>query len=223
MTPFPTPFRILARNAILAMLLCLPFAGVAGAQTENTTGLMWNRSGLPAVFPLQVKTAPGYDYRVTLFESETGEAALAAFINGGDFFKVLVPPGTYILNFDYGKDWQGEAEGFARDQGQFSLDDPLSFEIRGTDRKAGHVVDLTEFKPGQRVMAEIRQQSICQTLRTDITPRYAGPARLDLDESRGARRRELFDIEVTRIGPLELLPPDWSDYPSVTTQARFCD
>lgn len=154
----------------LAALLCLLSGATRAAEDRPDPGLMWNRTGLPLVFPLQVKTAPGADYIVTLFNAETNDPALAAYITGGVFFRVLVPPGTYRLRFDYGNVWHSADQRFA-DQKTLTLDAPLTFETRGFGRKAGHLVDLTEMDLDQDTAAapRTREQVFCQVSRTQIT------------------------------------------------------
>ncbi|WP_428512354.1 hypothetical protein [Roseovarius sp.] len=154
---------------VLALLALLPLAALASDRPDP--GLMWNRTGLPLVFPLQVKTASGADYVVTLTNTDTDEPALAAYIRGGTFFRVLVPPGTFRLRFDYGITWDSEEERFA-DQRSFRLKKPLTFETRGIGRKAGHLVDLTEMDLGQdtALAPQVREQVYCQVSRTEITP-----------------------------------------------------
>ncbi len=122
-----------------AMLFLPVFAG-----EPPRTGLLWLRSPLPAVFPLQVKTAPGRDYHLTLVEVETRTATLAAYIKGGDFFRVLVPPGEYRLRFAYGTSWQGEEGLFGEGTRHFVLDRALRFETKGIGTKGGHLVDLRD-------------------------------------------------------------------------------
>ncbi|WP_411352575.1 hypothetical protein PNH50_06330 [Leisingera aquaemixtae] len=151
---------------LLALLACLLPAAVP-AQTSPApprAGLMWNRTGLPAVFPLQVKTPAGADYYLTLSDAETGAAALAAYIEGGAFFKVLVPPGRYVLRFASGERWQGEDRLFgpgAQTQ-RFELPQVLEFAIRGAGIKAGHAVTLFRQQPGGGLEAAVAAQHICQ-------------------------------------------------------------
>ncbi|MGK7654042.1 hypothetical protein ACSQ76_16980 [Roseovarius sp. B08] len=158
---------------VLALLTLLPLtlAAAVAADERPDPGLMWNRTGLPLTFPLQVKTAPGADYIVTLHHAETDEAALAAYITGGVFFRVLVPPGTYRLRFDYGSIWDREEARFA-DQRTLTLKAPLTFETRGIGRKAGHLVDLTGLNLEQDSAAapRTREQVFCQVSRTEIRP-----------------------------------------------------
>jgi len=147
------------RSSLIAWLV--PAAAIAGPEESRppgvAPGLMWNRSGLPAIFPLQVKTHPGKDYFLTLIDAETGKDTLAAFVYGGAFFKVLVPPGTFVVRFAVGDIWQGETNLFG--PGAMTtvveLEKPLTFKVVGYGRKAGHLVDLTGNAPGQHVMAKI--------------------------------------------------------------------
>ncbi|MDZ4393115.1 hypothetical protein [Cypionkella sp.] len=158
---------------VLALLLCLGvIAPDARAQEEEVppAGLLWNKTGLPAVFPLQVKTLPGRDHVVTLLDAETGEEALAAYIRGGAFFRVLVPPGGYRLRFVSGKDWRGAEALFGSEVEVFELRRTLRFETRGLGTKAGHIVD----RRGRGTEAQIKDQRICQSFRPDF-PRQLVP------------------------------------------------
>ena len=53
----------LARGAMIVALMLAPAAAASGGGADTVAtppaGLMWNRTGLPAVFPLQVKTRRG--------------------------------------------------------------------------------------------------------------------------------------------------------------------
>ncbi|MGR3760110.1 hypothetical protein ACUXV3_08240 [Roseobacteraceae bacterium NS-SX3] len=118
--------------AALGLVLLALLAQPGGAEVPPEPGLMWNRTGLPAVFPLLVKSPEGQDYVLTLLDAQTGEEALAAYVKGGAFFRVLVPPGRYRLRFAP-QDGGGAAE----------LPEPLTFRIQGYARKGGHIVDLT--------------------------------------------------------------------------------
>jgi hypothetical protein len=181
--------KALLAKAILLVLGAAPPLALAGdvapavqpsTETDtqaNTqaTGLMWNRTGLPAVFPLQVKTSAGQDYFLTLRDVGTGMDALAAFITGGDFFKVLVPPGTYTLRFHIGDVWQGEDDLFGpgADTQILELAEPLTFEIRSLDVKAGHLVNIEDLAQSEATGAQIKNQLICQSARPAGTPRAA--------------------------------------------------
>lgn len=147
---------------LAVLLLCL--VPLALKAEPPQAGLMWNRTGLPAVFPLQVKTPEGADYYLSLSDAETGEAALAAYIAGGDFFKVLVPPGRYVLRFVSGERWQGEERLFGPggQTQRFELPHPLEFAIRGAGVKAGHLVTLSRDLPGGGLQAAVKNQYICQ-------------------------------------------------------------
>lgn len=171
---------------VLAFLALLPLAALASDRPEP--GLVWNRTGLPLVFPLQVKTPPGADYIVNLTDADSGDTALAAYIRGGLFFRVLVPPGTYRVHFDYGTVWHDNEARFA-DQKTVHLDDPLTFETRGIGRKAGHLVDLTEMDLDQDTAAAPKTgvQVFCQVSRTRVTPNC--PLGDDTCEPRGKSDR----------------------------------
>lgn len=166
------------------LCILLLYLGPAWA-TEPPSGLMWNKTGLPAVFPLQVKTVPGHDYMMTLVDTETHEPALAAFITGGDFFKVLVPPGNYDVRFASGREWQGEAELFGKDQTTlFVLDRPLRFAVMDFATKLGHVVDFTLSEETVSVEARF----VCQRIGV---ARFARPqAPFDDQDSYATRLRD---------------------------------
>jgi len=168
-----------ARAGILVILL-LGLTGpvesvgtVKAAPSPPSAGLMWNRTGLPAVFPLQVKTPPGQDYVLTLIDADTGADALAAYIEGGAFFKVLVPPGTFRLKFAAGDVWHGPEDLFGpgKDTHVFELQRPLTFETRGLGVKAGHVVNLLTRQPGEMAEVTLKDQLICQSFR----PQFPSP------------------------------------------------
>ncbi len=168
--------------AVLALLLALPpfacGAGAAGNAPERPpAGLMWNRSGLPAVFPLQVKSPEGADYFLVL--SGSGGDALAAYIRGGVFFKVLVPPGQYVLRFAIGTGWLGEARLFGPDTAVLELPEPLEFAVRGTGIKAGHLVTLTGEPLHGGLRADVEGQFVCQLAGLEgVKPRQVAQERL---------------------------------------------
>ena len=82
---------------LLALLLLIALALPAWAQDRPRAGLMWNRSGLPATFPVVVKTPPGEDYVMFVTRPAGGAAVMAGYARGGDFFRLLVPPGEWRL------------------------------------------------------------------------------------------------------------------------------
>lgn len=158
-----------------AGLLWSPMPRVASAEdaaphpASPSVGLMWNRTGLPVVFPLQVKSAAGRDYVLTLIDSATGAEALAAYMQGGAFFRVLVPPGRYRVRFAAGRVWRGDEALFGPGAltEQFELEAPLSFEIRNPGIKAGHIIDLSTAAPGQMAQAQTSALLVCQTMRSE--------------------------------------------------------
>ncbi|WP_422075195.1 hypothetical protein [Tranquillimonas rosea] len=167
------------------LLALLMFAAGSPATAE----LLWNRSGLPATFPLQVQSDPGLHWRVTLRDADTEEPALAAHFEGGAFFRVLVPPGTYVLHFEAGPHWTGEGFGPDGPSRSFDFDRPLTFEVRGVGRKAGHIVDLRG--EDEMAAASARRQVICQDRRLDRVP--DGPILLaDREDMREGRPFDPF-------------------------------
>jgi hypothetical protein len=143
---------------VLVALLAL--AGAALAQ-EPRQGLLWNRSGLPAVFPLQVRTLPGADWYVELHDVTDGRAVMAAYFTGGEFFRVLVPPGEFTLHFASGTDWRGEADLFGAGTRRVVPDRTFRFAVRGLGTKSGHLVDLTDTEPGVYALLEKPEIASC--------------------------------------------------------------
>ena len=138
------------------------FLAAAGIAEERPRGLLWNRSGLAATLPLQVKTDAEADYLLRLQDVGTGQVVLAAYIRGGEFFRVLVPPGQHTLLFDAGTDWQGEDALFGPETRSFALKDPLSFGA-GLSTRHGHLVDLTN---GTDIV--VRDFALCQRQALDF-------------------------------------------------------
>ncbi|MFX0544126.1 hypothetical protein ACEWPL_001085 [Roseovarius sp. S1116L3] len=229
--------RLIA-GALLMLALCLavPLARTAVAAESGPAqpaGLMWNRTGLPAVFPLQVKTPPGRDYFLTLTDVGGDTPSLAAFIEGGDFFKVLVPPGTFRVAFAAGDEWQGEEDLFGpgAQTWRFELPDPLTFQTRGYDTKAGHLVDLVGVLPGKIAEAKVKDQLICQSVRLDFpTSIYDGfelgrawevdPPEDVRAHGRRVTGRPLGFFEKLRYP--EDLPP-YSEMQGYDVQSQYCD
>lgn len=149
---------------LVALVCGAAQAGAEGAAAPAAKhGLMWHRSGLPAVFPLQVKTLGPQDYYVTLTDVDSDKTVLAAYIEGGRFFRVLVPPGTFAVRFAYGNVWQGEEALFGPDGKTMFFDMPeaLTFGVRNFNTKGGHLVDLRDISPGE----EARGLDLCQGMR----------------------------------------------------------
>ncbi len=173
MSKLPRIGKLAKYGLALLFWAVAPLAGAGAddaASSSGPTGLMWNRTGLPAVFPLQVKTPEGQDYFLKLIEDDTGKEALAAFINGGAFFKILVPPGTFRLTFAAGDVWQDEENLFGHGGATrfFELDNPLTFEIRSRSVKAGHLVTIPDPGSDPFLTAAVKDQFICQSLRMEF-------------------------------------------------------
>ncbi len=186
--------------AMIAVCMSLG-AALAQEQAKAQHGLMWHRTGLPAVFPLQVRTPAGHDFYLLLRDHETGEAALAAYIEGGRFFRVLVPPGTFDLRFAYGTDWQGEDALFGPgpETRVVKMAEPLTFKVRNFSTKGGHVIDLTDLAEGQEARATVAPQNLCQTFALDL-PRHKTRRRAAPDPGLDTALEALEERFVT--GPL---------------------
>jgi len=127
----------------LLLFFVLAMSALSALAEERPQGLMWNRSGLPATLPLLIKTNAGADYFLNLRDVERDKVVLAAYVRGGEFFQVLVPPGRFELVFASGDAWQGEARLFGVNTHLFKLDQPLRFRATMSQRR-GHMVDLTQ-------------------------------------------------------------------------------
>ena len=151
--------RLLAGYVLGWLLLALPlWAGDAPRH-----GLMWNRTGLPLTFPLVIRTDPGQDYHVLLRHAQDGAPALAAFIEGGRFFRVLAPPGTYRVEISHGTDWQDETRLFGPQTELITLAEPLTFAVRNYATRGGHLIDL-RWMQSQEVSLRTRPVKLCQSL-----------------------------------------------------------
>ncbi|WP_422049614.1 hypothetical protein [Shimia sp.] len=185
-------------------ILFFILVATGAAAQERPQGLLWNKTGLPATIPLQIKTTAEADYVLRLRAYETGEMALAAYIRGGEFFRVLVPPGFYELLFASGQDWQGEPELFGLETREFRLDPPLIFNSTAT-RREGYLIDLQD------------QEAITIRLLATCDRRAVDP-----DSLRGTR-----DPEDRVIGRPQTFDrperPDKIPFARYEVQGRFCD
>lgn len=198
-----------------AALLALAVSAAAlPAEERPETGLLWRQGDLPAIFPLQVKTLPGKDYFLLLVEVETGTNRLAAYLRGGEFFRVLVPPGRYALHIAYGSDWLGEAQLFGDGPaaGSMILRDPLSFEVKGLGRKSGHIVDLRGGTHASPALAGREDWALCQSLRLDPESLLWIPSAWPVP------RFERDGSSLRPVLPQDLPPP----VPRYDVVARFC-
>ncbi|AQS48391.1 hypothetical protein BMG03_11730 [Thioclava nitratireducens] len=145
-------------------LLLLVLASQATAE-ERPQGLLWSETDLPRTMPLQIKSAPDRDLYIVLRDAMTGQDVMGAYAQGGEFFRLLVPPGRFELQVALGpaEDWKGGATLFGPDTERLRLDPPLDFGVTGFARKGGHLVDLSD-------LGAIAQKSlgICQRLALDF-------------------------------------------------------
>ncbi|SPH24206.1 hypothetical protein DEA8626_03256 [Defluviimonas aquaemixtae] len=182
-------------RAVWAGLLALALSCAASrAEERPVTGLLWRERDVPAVFPLQVRTLAGRDYYLLLVDAVSGQERLGAYLRGGEFFRVLVPPGRYELRVSYGTDWQGEVKlfGGGAETGSLNLPDPLAFKVTGLGRKSGHQVDLRGGTPAAPELAGIHDQALCQSSVLDLEslrwpdPRPPEPREMGQDRALGA-------------------------------------
>lgn len=154
--------------ALACVLALSGFAAIPAAGETPPHGLMWNRTGLPAVFPLQMRSRIGADYYMVLSDAQTGAAALSGYIEGGRFFKVLVPPGLYKVAFATGTRWQDEERLFGAGETRLiEVPEPLRFGVVGLSTKAGHVIDLRDLGDG----VIVRDSFLCQGIGLAKAPR----------------------------------------------------
>ena len=194
------------RLIFLALLvLVMPFSVLAEARPQ---GLLWAEAGVPRTLPLQVKTVAGSDYLVVLREPDTGAAVLAAYVRGGEFFRVLVPPGRFDLDFATGPEWQGDETLFGPGTRHFTLAEPLDFGVTGAARKGGQIVDLRDPQA-----VGVKTIGICQRLALD-------PESLRKPQPL-ARPATISTADPSRNHPARDLPP--FVVPDYGVTSRICD
>ena len=198
---------------IASLVLCPAFAK---ADADRPRGLMWNKSGLPLVFPLIVKSNPCRDYYLNLSFADTGDPALAAYIRGGEFFRVLVPPGRFDVSFAAGRHWEGETTLFGEgDTVVFALNEPLEFSILNDQTKGGHIVDLRAVSHDGVSGITVAATFICQGLsgapeRTVAAAPQASqndPVGQDILERRFLRGADVFETYDRQRQQRDLDPP----------------
>ncbi len=159
---------------IRAALLWLLTGAAAFGQTPDQTpgqGLIENRTGLPLTLPLQVKMPQDRDAYIVLSDAETDETAVTAYAGAGRFFRLLVPPGTYVFRAALGTGWQGPEDLFGEATRIYRHPDPLTFRVRGLARKEGHLIDLSGIDDADGV--EASALALCQS----FGPMARAPAR----------------------------------------------
>lgn len=150
----------------LSVLPAVAFSGAAWAEDRPRAGLIWNRSGLPATFPLIVKSRPGDDYALFVTDPEDGAEVMAGYVRGGEFFRLLLPPGEWRLRFAHGREWQGEDDLFGAETEWIEVPRPLDFRLLGVDRRRAYVVTLGE-RDGAVAVTDARAGVECQLVLWD--------------------------------------------------------
>ncbi len=203
--------------ATIAALMITGAAAWAEDAVDRPNGLMWNRTGLPAVFPLLVKTDPGRDYVIVLQEVSDGSHDLAAYARGGETLRVLVPPGTFMVIVQYGEVWQGDDQGFGfgSDAGVMTLPDPLTFRVQGLSQKNGHMIDLRGMIGAENPEVIVEARALCQARSTYRESRIDPLDRSEFDRIWEGRRYTILPDQNTvptipptdfpRLGPREIL------------------
>lgn len=209
----PRWFRL---AALVLLLFTAPVGASRGGDSSGPRiGLWWNRSGLPAVFPLQIVSPAGRDYHVLLSDAETGDDALAAYFRGGTFFRILVPPGNLNLEIAHGTEWLDDEGKFAPGAltGRVSVG-PLDFRVAGAARKEGHLIRLEPAGSDTQIAATVRGFAFCQTFGSgDMAPpvlhleRRAGLPPLSPPSAVGPSRLiQRGPPSLTQNGPPSLMP-----------------
>ncbi|KEP69900.1 hypothetical protein DL1_20620 [Thioclava dalianensis] len=164
----------------LLLVMILLMTGPAFAR-ERPQGLMWSQTDLPRTLPLQIKSRAGRDVYLVLRDVQSGQDILGAYLRGGSFFRLLVPPGEFELMMASGPaaDWEGREKLFGPQTRRFRLDPPLRFATTGLARKGGHLIDL-------RNLGDITQSSfgLCQSLALDLDSVRTPPTSRTPEENR---------------------------------------
>ncbi|WP_375260517.1 hypothetical protein [Palleronia sp.] len=158
---------------MLRLVLCLLLLGLP-AWAAPDHGLIENRTGLPLTLPLQVRTEPGRDVYLVMRDAATTEIAVIAYIEGGRFFQLLMPPGTYTMHTAIGREWRDAEELFGKDTEFHTLPEALTFRA-GMTRKRGHLVDLTA--RDRLAEAPVRDIALCQYYGAAPAPERPAPPR----------------------------------------------
>ena len=174
--------RLIPKSLLLWLCLMVGAAASERPVDDLRHGLLWRDSPLSAQFPLVIRTPAGAWFYLRLEDAETGHVVLAAGIEGGRFFRVLVPNGRYVVDLSHGRDWQRAGFAPGADTGRLRIETPLDFAVGGVARKEGHVVTLSESPDGYDV--SVHGQAICQRITTRAVPRLPGDTSvpdIDLD------------------------------------------
>jgi hypothetical protein len=67
------------------------------------------------VAPLHIRTAPGQNYLVRLYDAESNRMVLSVFVHGGQLETVMVPIGSFTVKFASGSQWYGYWQLFGPD------------------------------------------------------------------------------------------------------------
>lgn len=164
--------RALLQSVACAVAFVLFAPGVPFAAPPEP-GLIASHTALPRSFPLLVQSPAGQDALLRLMDPDTGALVLSAFVKGGAFFRVLVPPGRFEVRLDLGATWQDDATLFGPDTRHLVIG-PLDFALAGDARKQGHRIVLGDLAAGGGVA--VRGLSLCQRREVARLPHAAPPS-----------------------------------------------
>lgn len=148
----------------LPLLLCFAAAGEA---VPPEPGVIRVTSPLPRTLPLHVRSPHGLDVLVRLHDPATGTEVLAAYGRGGSLFRVLVPPGQFLVTVAVGKGWIDDRQLFGPETRLTSFG-PLDFGISGRGRRNGQIITI--LPDGKALMAGVAPLVWCQGRHVDWGP-----------------------------------------------------
>ena len=157
------------------------------ADPRPATGLLSKQSPLPATIPLQVRTSKGHDYAISL-QDDKGSPMISGYQRGGDFFRLLVPPGRHDILITAGQpdDWQSDQRFTTGLKATVAMD----FAIRA-NRREGHQI-TAKVVDGELRLGDRQDQTICQSAEWDSIARETtegGTPLRHLDQSLSTRSR----------------------------------
>ncbi|WBU65280.1 hypothetical protein [Paracoccus aerodenitrificans] len=151
------------RRAIMISSLLLALSAMLSVAQDGARpdiGIMWNRSGLPATLPLQIRSEGQMDHAVFLSRPGADSPEMAGYVRSGAFFRLLVPPGDWQIRIASGSEWQGESEFFGDDTIWTELPEALNF-MAGEAQLNGHSLTLIEDR-GDIEITTIKPRILCR-------------------------------------------------------------
>lgn len=97
------------------------------AAEVSSPGMIYNNTGRDEVAPLGITTTAGMNYFIKLVEQETGRDQIGVLIRGGEYLRVLVPLGNYVIRYATGSEWLGTANLFGPKTNYFEAGSVFTF------------------------------------------------------------------------------------------------